>query len=129
MTDEQRPPETETGQSANSESWQEVGRQFQTLGESLAAAMRAAWENEENRRRLEEMHQGLESMVDEVGRAIKDTAESPQAQQVKTETQKAVESFQDTFEQTAQEVRPHLVSALRQVNTELQKFIDRLKPE
>jgi hypothetical protein len=129
MTDEQSTPNQAEPQAGQEGSWQEVGRQFQTLGESLAAAMRSAWEKEENRKRLEEMHNGLESMVDEVGKAIKDTASSPQAQQVKEEAQKAAGSFSNAFEQTAQEVRPQLLSALRQVNSELQKLIDRLKAE
>jgi hypothetical protein len=129
MDDNQTPPKSPGSQSADQEGWQEVGRQFQALGESLAAAMRTAWEKEENRKRLEEMHNGLESMVSEVGQAIKDTAASPQAQQAKAEAHKAVGAVQDAFEQTAQEVRPQLVSALRQVNVELQKFIDRLKEE
>jgi ElaB/YqjD/DUF883 family membrane-anchored ribosome-binding protein len=129
MDNNQTPPKSQGSQPADQEGWQEVGRQFQALGESLAAAMRTAWEKEENRKRLEEMQNGLESMVSEVGQAIKDTAASPQAQQVKTEAQKAVGTFQDAFDQTAQEVRPQLVSALRQVNIELQKFIDRLKAE
>ena len=127
MTDEKTVPDQEKPQAEQEGSWQEVGRQFQTLGESLAAAMRSAWEREENRKRLEEMQNGLESMVDEVGKAIKDTTNSPQAQQVKEEAQKAAGSFSNAFEQSAQEVRPQLLSALRQVNVELQKLIDRLK--
>ena len=118
-----------TDEQPKDEGWQEVGRQFQALGESLATTMRAAWENEQNRKRLEEMQSGLESMVNQVGQAIQDTAASPQAQQAKAEAQKAVGTFQNTFEQTAQEVRPQLISALQQVNSELQKVIERLKRE
>lgn len=129
MTEEQNKTDQEGTQSAQDGGWQEVGRQFQALGESLADTMRTAWENEENRKRLDEMHNGLTAMVDQVGQAIKDTASSPQAQQVKDEAQKAAGSFSNAFEQTAQEVRPQLLSALRQVNSELQKLIDRLKTD
>jgi len=127
MTDEQNQSNQEGTQPSQDASWQEVGRQFQTLGESLSAAMRSAWENEENRKRLDEMHNGLTAMVDQVGQAIKDTASSPQAQQAKVEAEKAVNTFSGAVEQGAQEVRPQLISALRQVNVELQKLIDRLK--
>lgn len=129
MTEEQNKTDQEGTQSAQDGGWQEVGRQFQALGESLADTMRTAWENEENRKRLDEMHNGLTAMVDQVGQAIKDTASSPQAQQVKDEAQKAAGSFSNAFERTAQEVRPQLLSALRQVNSELQKLIDRLKTD
>lgn len=128
MSEEQNPPKEEQSK-AGSDSWQEVGRQFQDLGSTLAATMRAAWENEETRQRMQDVQNGLESMVDQVGQAIHETVESPQGQQAKAEAKKAMTSFQDAFEQTADEVRPQLVSALRQVNTELQNLIDRLKKE
>jgi hypothetical protein len=109
------------------EAWQEVGKQFQALGESLATAFRTAWHDEQNRKRVQEMQQGVEAMVNEVGQAIRETAKSPQAQQAKEEVLKAAESVRVAGEQTMQEVRPHLVEALRQLNDELQKFIGRME--
>jgi hypothetical protein len=120
-------PQPEEPASPSSDSWQEVGRQFQSLGESLAAALRAAWEKEENRARLQELQTGLGTLVDQVGQAVQETIESPQGQQAKDEAKKAADSFQTAFEQTSQEVRPQLVNALQQVNTELQNLITRLK--
>jgi hypothetical protein len=114
-------------QPPSSEVWEEVGRQFQTLGESLAATFRTAWHNEANRQRVQEMQSGLESMVNEVGKAIRESAASPKVQQARTEAEKAAESLRAAGEQTVQEVRPHLLSALRQVNTELQKMISHME--
>jgi hypothetical protein len=109
------------------ESWREVGRQFEALGESLARAFRAAWESEETRQHLESMKAGLEAMVDQVGQAIKETSASPEAEQVRQEVEKAAESARVAGEKALQEARPHLVSALGQVNAELQKVISRLE--
>jgi ElaB/YqjD/DUF883 family membrane-anchored ribosome-binding protein len=120
-------PESES-QSAEDSSWEEVGRQFQAIGESIASAWRTAWNDEQNRERMKEMEQGLHSMASQVEQVIKDTAATPEAQQLKVEAKKAAVTAQAAFEQTAQEVRPQLISALRQVNSELQKFIDRMKP-
>ena len=39
----------------SSEAWQEVGKQFQTMGESLATAFRTAWNDEQNRKKVQEM--------------------------------------------------------------------------
>jgi len=114
-------------QPTSSEAWEEVGKQFQALGESLAAAFRAAWHNEENRQRVQEMQSGLEAMVNEVGKAIKESAATPQVQQMRTEAEKAAASLRVAGEQTAQEVRPHLLSALRQANAELQKMISHME--
>ncbi|MDY6877561.1 MAG: hypothetical protein SWK90_15370 [Chloroflexota bacterium] len=116
-----------TDEQTTKEAWREVGGQFQALGESLAQAFRAAWENEENRRHLRDMRDGLETMVDKVGQAIKETGASPDGQKVRREVQKAASSARAAGEQAMQEAQPHLLSALRQVNAELQKMIGRLE--
>jgi hypothetical protein len=109
------------------EAWREVGRQFQTLGESLAKAFRSAWEREENRQHLEEMQAGLEAMVEEVDRAIKEASASPEAQKVRVDAEKAAETVRAAGEQAWQEARPHLLSALNRINTELEELIGRLR--
>ncbi len=125
MSDNQNTSQQET--SSGGDAWEDVGKQFQTLGESLAKAFRTAWENEQNQQRLHEMRNGLESIVHNVDQAIQETAASPEGQQIRSEANRAAESLRSATEQTAQEVRPHLVSALRQVNEELQKFINRME--
>jgi dsDNA-specific endonuclease/ATPase MutS2 len=129
MSEEQKiPPQEEssaprTGQS----SWQEVGQQFQALGESLAQAMRAAWQNEETQRRLQEMRTGLESMARDVGKAVEETANTPQGQKIRQEAQHTATSLRTATEQTIQEVRPQLINALQNLNDELQKLVSRIE--
>ncbi len=129
MSEEQTTPKVEGTLPATGEAWQEVGKQFQVLGESIAIAFRTAWQSEENRRRAKEMQTGLEAMITEIGQAIKDSSASPEAQKARGEVDRAAESIRAASEQTVQEVRPHLVAALRQVNDELQKLIGRLEQE
>lgn len=107
--------------------WQEVGRQFQMLGQSIADAMRTAWQNEETQKQLREMRTGLESMVKDVGKAIEDSANSPQGQKIRQDAGKAAEKVRVVGEQTVQEVRPKLIDALKQLNDELQKLITRME--
>ncbi len=109
------------------DAWREVGRQFQALGDSLVTAFRTAWESKENRQHLQDMRDGLEAMIDKVDQAIKEASASPEAQNVRREVEKAAESTRVAGEQALQEARPHLLSALRQVNAELQKVISRLE--
>ena len=116
-----------TNEQTTEEAWREVGGQFQALGESLAQAFRTAWENKENRQHLRDMRAGLEAMVDEVGQAIKEASASPEGQKVRREAQKAAESARAAGEQAWQETQPHLLSALRQVNAELQKMIGHME--
>lgn len=118
--------ENEAGQSTN-QSWEEVGRQFQSLGESLAQAFRTAWHNEETQQRLNEMKSGLKTMIEEVGKAIEDGAQSEQGQKVISEAEKAAESLHKAGSEAVKEVQPHLLSALRSVNLELQKMIEHME--
>ena len=124
---EQNTTPTEGTKSASSEAWNEVGKQFQTLGESLATAFRTAWADEQNRKRMQDMRQGVEQMLNDVGKALDETAKSPQMQQAKVDAKKAAESMRVAGEQTYQEVRPQLESALHQLNVELQKLIEKLE--
>jgi predicted component of type VI protein secretion system len=118
-----------TEEQTTDEVWREVGRQFQALGESLAEAFRTAWESEETRQHVQNMQDGLKAMVDHVDQAIKEASVSPEAEKIRGEAEKAAESLRTAGEQTWQEVRPHLLAALNQINAELQRMIDRLKEE
>jgi uncharacterized membrane protein YccC len=113
--------------SSQESTWQDVGQQFKVLGESLAQAFRATWENEENQRRMHEMRSGLESMAQNLGKAIDETAQSPQGQQFKADAEKTMEKLRAASEQTVQEVRPQLITALQQLNNELQKLVDKMQ--
>jgi phage-related minor tail protein len=122
-------PNTNTpgqGPQATRDAWDEVGRQFQILGETLAAAFRASWHSPEQRKRVQAMQGSLEDMVKHADQAIQDAAASPHAQEARQEAKKVAESLRDAGEQTVQEVRPHLLSALKQVNDELQKLVNRM---
>ncbi|HEY3291466.1 MAG TPA: hypothetical protein VGK87_15150 [Anaerolineae bacterium] len=118
----------EGGPRNSSEAWQEVGKQFQTMGESLATAFRTAWNDEQNRKKMQEMRTGLEAMLHDVGKALDETARSPQMQQAKSEAQKTAESLKMATEHTAQELRPLILDALRKLNNELERFVARMEP-
>jgi hypothetical protein len=109
------------------DTWHQVGQQFQTLGESLAKTFRAAWEDEGNRQHMQGMQSGLEKMVNEIGQAIKETSESPEGQRVREEAKKAAESAKVAGTKTWQDARPHVLSALRSLDAELQKVISQME--
>lgn len=111
------------------QAWSEVGQQFKALGESLAQAFRSAWENEENRQHLQSMQRGLESMVDDIGRVINEASASPEAQKARAEAEKAVESARVAGGKALEDAKPHFLSAMRQVDAELQKLITHLEAQ
>jgi hypothetical protein len=110
-----------------SEAWHQVGQQLHDLGKSLAEAFRTAWEDEENRQHIQSMQTGLQKMVDDVGQALKEAGESPEGQKIKQETKKAAESARVAGKKVWKDTRPHIVSALRSVDTEIQKLIDQME--
>ncbi len=129
---EDQQKDTQTGQTGQkgqpaNDAWQEVGRQFQVLGESLAAAFRASSQNEAYRVNLHAMQSGLKDMIKNIDKAIDEAMSSPEGQQARVEAQRAAESLRAAGEQTVQEIRPHLLSALKEVNDELHKFVNRME--
>jgi hypothetical protein len=118
-----------TEERTNQDAWREVGRQFQSLGESLAEAFRAAWEDEENRQQMHDLRAGLEKMARDIGQAVREASESPEGQKVREEARKAAQSAREAGRNAWQDARPHMVSALRQVDAELQRIITKLEME
>lgn len=111
------------------DAWREVGRQFKELGETMAVAFRTAWQSEENRRHLKAMQSGLETMAKELSEVVTHTASLPETLQVREGAQKAVATARVAGEKALEETRPHLVAALRQLDGELHRMIERLEAE
>jgi hypothetical protein len=126
--DKEQPQERDAAQEETAEeTWREVGRQFEALGESLSRAFRAAWESPETQEQARSMQEGLEKMVDKVEGAVREASETEQGKRLRTEAEKTAETLRAAGEQTWQEARPQLLSALRKANDELQAFIERME--
>lgn len=118
-----------TEQQTTSDPWREVGRQFQALGENLAQAFHAAWEDEETRQHVQELQAGLEAMVGEIGQAIKQAAGSPEGQRMGEGIKRAGQSARVAGGRAWQDAQPHVLAALRKLTVELQKMISQLEEE
>jgi hypothetical protein len=121
-------PEETTPQdrAATEEAWREVGKQFQELGHSLASALRATVESDEGQRHLRNIQTGVQAMADEVNLAIREASVSPRATDVRVKAEKAATTARFATEEAFQDARPRILSALRQVNAELQRLIARM---
>jgi hypothetical protein len=111
------------------DAWRELGEQFEQLGRSLAAAIRNTLEADENRRRLESLRSGVEDMASEVSKAIEEASASPEGQQVLDSVERTAENAVVIGQKVFDEARPHIISAMRQVNAELEKFSRRMEQE
>ena len=121
--------ESEEQKKTTDEVWREVGRQFEALGKSLSQAFHATWESEETRKHVEKLGNDLDRAAQKVEEAVKKAGSSPDAQKLREEAEKTAESLQVAGKKTWDDARPHLLSALTQFSTELQKVIDRLQQQ
>ena len=129
FSNEAEAPGTEQPQSEMRQAWEEVGHQFEQLGQSLATAFRTLWESEETQQNVESLRDGLQAMAADISAAVDKSLTSEDTEKLKAEAQKAAKSAQAATEKTAEEIRPQVTKALKQVNAELQKLIERLETE
>jgi len=101
--------------------WEDVAHEFEALGKSLEAAVQAVWQRRENRERVQELRDSLQSMAQEVNRAIEESVATPEAQQAREQLSRVSESVRVAVERSTQELGPELLSVLRQINADLRR--------
>ncbi|MGA9397400.1 MAG: hypothetical protein WBV22_03980 [Anaerolineaceae bacterium] len=119
MSDQQNPD--------SKESWEEVGRQFEALGRSIANAFSSAWQDPNNRAELEKIKASIKKMADDVEKTVSQAASSEQGQRIKTEAEKAAQSLAESARETYDEVKPQVASALKKAGEELNKLVNRIE--
>jgi len=102
--------------------WEDVAREFQLLGKTLGDAVWAAWSRQESGERVRELQDSLQSIIDEVNRAVDQGIATPEAQQARAQLGRLTESIRVATERTTEELRPELLALLRQANAELRRL-------
>ncbi len=115
----QKPQESRRGAT-----WADVAHELEALGKSLEAAVQAVWQRRENRERARELRDSLESMAQEVNRAIEESVATPEAQQAREQLSRVSESVRVAVERSTQELGPEVLSVLRQINADLRRVAD-----
>lgn len=109
------------------DAWSEVGRQFQSLGQSLAAAFKTALDSEENRQYVQNLQSGLSQAADELAKATRQAVDSEEAQKLQSEVGKAAQSAAEAGKQAAADVQPHIINAFQRIKTELDRAITHME--
>ena len=105
--------------SSTGTSWQDVAAEFANLGKTLGEALRSAWQGQANDAGLRGLREALQSMAEDLNRAVDG---SPEAQQARDQLVRLRDSIRDAAERAGDEVRPELLSMLRQANAELRRL-------
>ena len=105
--------------SSTGTSWQDVAREFEALGKTLGDVLRGAVQGQDTDAGLGRLRDSLESMIRELNRAVDGT---PEAQQARDQLVHLTESIRAAAERAGDELRPELVTLLRQGNAELRRL-------
>jgi hypothetical protein len=100
-------------------SWQDVGAEFEALGKTLGDVLRGAWQRQEPDAGLGRLRDSLRSMIQELNRGVDGT---PEAQEARDRLVQLTETIRVAAARTSDELRPELVSMLRQANAELRRL-------
>jgi hypothetical protein len=128
MTDEtkQATEEPQSSQETNDNPWENVVRDFQSLGRNIASAVQSTIEEERTKERLKDLQTNIETMSNQVTKAIDEAAKSPKVSSLKSEAQKAVDEARVFGTKAYGEAKPHLNTAMESQNQGIQKIIERL---
>jgi ElaB/YqjD/DUF883 family membrane-anchored ribosome-binding protein len=100
-------------------SWQDVGAEFEALGKTLGDVLRGAWQRQDADAGLNRLRDSLEAMIGDMNRAADGT---PEAQEARDQFVHLTERIRAAAERAGDELRPELVSMLRQANAELRRL-------
>ena len=92
------------------EAWREVVARMTDLGEAVTAWAKAAADNPENRRHLEEVRVGVNDMASKAGSAFSDMS-GDLGQQMAQGAQQAGQAIGDTAQKVSDAAAPHVASA------------------
>ncbi len=134
-TKSQQPNETAQPDTENAETphgstesqWDAVAQDFQRLGESIADALKSAWQNENTQRQIHDLKEGLHTMAEQVGQTVTEAKETIAGEEVKSEVKKAAEDVKGLGEKVYSEAKPVLLDVLKTIDDGIRKMIERLE--
>ncbi len=121
-------PDTDAPHSTTSSSqWDAAAKDFQRLGESIAEAVKSAWENETTQRQMNDLKEGLHSMTEQVGQVVEEARQTITSDDVKAEVHKAANDVKGFGDKMYGEAKPVLLDMLKALDDGLKKMIDHLE--
>jgi len=96
----------------------EIGNEFEKLGENIRQVVQGAWESEERKRIGKEIHDGLIEIGETFTRLGEEFVENPGVQRVREEVDDFSERIQSG--EVVQKINDDLVSLLQTINQNLE---------
>jgi len=136
MTDEQKVEAEETTQNTENKTedapqqenqWDAVAKDFQTLGETIAGAIKSVWTNESTQSQVTDLKHGLQNMADQVGHAIDEAKDTITGNEMKGEFKKATTEVKDFGGKVYSESKPFFLDVLKSINESIESMINKLE--
>jgi len=102
-------------------------QEFENLGQNIREALQGAWGSDERKRLSEEIQRGLNEVGEALGKAADDLQQNETVQQVSADVDEFAERIQTG--EFAQKIRAETSEALKSLNRELEKWIQRWSAE
>jgi hypothetical protein len=99
-------------------SWQDVADELAALGRTLGDVLRRAWQQSDDDQTLARLREVLQAMADDLNRAVDGT---PEATYARDQLTQLTDRLRAAAERAGDELRPELLSLLRQANAELRR--------
>lgn len=114
---------SETNSEGGEKNTSDIAGEFRELGKNLQSLIRSVWESDERKKFQEELQEGLS----ELGSMVNETASELRNSQTGQRLKDDVEDFRQRVRsgEVENKVREEILSALRIVNSELEKVSSR----
>lgn len=106
-----------------------VSAEFRKLGKNLTEVLRSAWDAPERKRLQQEVVTGLSELGITIREEVETFKESPTGQRIKSNAQTMGQKVRASSGEVENRVREDLLSALRTMNDQLQKAIEKMSRE
>lgn len=116
-----------TGAAGAGDAWREVVAELDALGDALSRWLKAAVNDQENKRRLDELSSRLDGFVNDIGTSVKGATDTEVGQSFKEAADKTGEAFKMAGEKFSDEVGPKLAGAFKVMGEKLRGAADKIE--
>lgn len=109
------------------DAWREVVAELDALGDALGRWLKAAVNDPENKRRLDELSNRLDGLVSDVGTTVKGVTDTEVGQSFKEAADKTGDAFKVAGEKLSGEVGPRLAGAFKTFGEKLRDAADKIE--
>jgi len=127
MSDEQNVPQTPGVAPDAGDAWSDVMAQLEALGAAVGRWAKAAVNDPDNKRRVDELKVGMEKVAASIGDAADKAADTEVGQSFKEAAEKTGEAFKVAGQKFGSEVGPHLAGAFKSASEKLREAAGKIE--